>query len=282
MRSSIRQLLALLTTIVMMFIALPAALACESGEDASVIFAIDTIGPESTEDVTVTYTITPYAVDVDLDDENGCEDEDDESCLEDPEDPEPVSGTLSVGVGSDEVFELPAGDGDFEFELSGYETLVLSRNVCGETTVRATLLSNTPATFSAYVGRWEGEVVAEGALVVLKGRDERMGESFEAEVDSDGQVQIDDVPAGFYELDVRLQLDGSYEHIELGFIDLLNDAHLSIRLRSSKDLPNSRITCATMAQGGSPSADWSVIALFLLVLGQLSILRGRTLRRRDE
>lgn len=304
MRSSTLQLFALLTTVAVMFMALPAALACESDLDARVTFAIDTVGPEPAGDVNVGYTIVPYAADSGEGDD--CEEPVDGGCPEDPEDPgdpgdpgdptdpgdpgdpgdptdpEPVTGILSVGVGSDEVFELPAGDADFEFELSGYETLVLSRNICGDTTVRATLLSNTPATFSAYIGRWEGDVAAEGALVTLKGRDERMGERFEAEVDAAGQVEIDGVPAGFYELEVLLQLEESYEHIELGFVDLLHDAHLSIRLRSSDDLPNTKITCAAMSQRGNPTANWSVLALFLFVLAQLGVVRGRAVRRRYE
>lgn len=294
MRSSTLQLLALLTTVVVMFIALPAAMACESELDARVTFAIDTVGPEPTGDVNVTYTIVPYVTEPTEEGANGgetCEDPDDTSCQEDPENtenaeepaaPEPVSGTLNVGIGSDDVFELPAGDGDFEFELSGYETLVLSRNVCGDTTVRATLLSNTPVSFSAYIGRWEGDAAAEGAHVTLSGRDERMGERFEAEVNAAGRVEIDDVPAGFYELEVMLQLDGSYEHIELGFVDLLDDAHVSIRLRSSEDLPNTKITCAAMSQGSNPTANWSVAALLLLVLTQLGFVRGRAVRRRYE
>lgn len=262
MRSSNFQLLATLTTLVMILLASSAALACESGEDADVTFAIHAVGSDGAlDDVQVTYTIVPYSDDA----------EDPGS----PEAPTPVTGTLEVGVDSDAVFELPAGSADIEFALAGYETLVLHRSLCGETTVRANLLSDTPVTFSAYVGRWQGDVPAEGTRVTLTGRDERMAEHFEADVDADGHVHIEDIPAGFYKIDMWLPLGHSHEHLELDFTNLLDDAHVSVRLRSSANRPNSEITCAAMGDTNTASTNVGVVALLLLVCGHVMRRRRR-------
>jgi|GEM_PF-4914856 len=312
MRSSVVHLFAIFSVCSLVMTFSHDANACDVSEDAAVSFAIRTVGADTpTDDVTVHYHIVPYASSGDdgaLDpcdedptdpacdegtDPDPCDEDptdpacdegtDPDPCDEDPTDPacdeniEPVTGSLTVKLDDAETFALPAGEGDFEFELPGYETTVIHRSICGETTIRVTLMSDVSASFSAHVRRWDGKTLAEGTQIILRGQNERLGETFEGAVDAEGQVQIDDVPAGVYALEAWLPLGNAHELLELEGIDIFQDAHLSIRLRSSADRPSYRITCASIGEGvwGQSGGAWM---LWMMVMGALVALRTR----RDE
>lgn len=312
MRSSVLHLAAIFSLCLLSVAASSEAEACEAGAEAHVTFAIRTIGAEApTDDVTVNYHVLPYVASTDGGTTDPCDDDpsdpacdfggttdpcdddpsdpacdsggatdpcdDDPSdplCAEVPEEPTPVSGSLQVSWDGTEIFELPAGEGDFEFVLPGYETTVVHRSICGETSVRVTLMSDAASTFSAYVSRWDGQSPAEGAQLTLRGQNERIGEKFEAAVDADGQIQMEGIPAGMYALEAWLPLGNSHEILELEGIEILQDVHLSIRLRSSVDRPSYRVTCASV-DGFTTAWGANTLWLWMMVFGALVVLRTR-------
>lgn len=294
MRSSVLHLVAIFSLCLLSVAASSEAEACEAGAEAQVTFAIRTIGAEApTDDVTVNYHILPYVASTDGGATDPCDDDpndpacdsggatdpcdddpNDPACVDVPEEPTPVSGSLSVSWDDTENFELPAGEGDFEFVLPGYETTVVHRSICGETSVRVTLMSDAASTFSAYVSRWDGQSPAEGAQLTLRGQNERIGEKFEAAVDADGQIQMEGIPAGMYALEAWLPLGNSHEILELEGIEILQDVHLSIRLRSSVDRPSYRVTCASV-NGFTTAWGANTLWLWMMILGALVVLRTR-------
>lgn len=240
-----------------------AAFACAEGEDATVTWNLSALGQQPVQgDATVSYTIisTPAPIACDPEDEDEGEPCDDTV-------PAPVEHTGTLEVPLNEAFEsvLPAGSAEFVVEVPDFEPALLDRILCGDLTIRATLLPEAPSSLTVRVATWDDIASPENAKLTLVGLDERAGERYEARADADGTIIVEDIAPGFYELQIRHPLGTSNERIDLAFVDLLSDAQISVRLRSSSDRAVATVTCAT-ALGGSSSAAllFSVLGLFLV------------------
>lgn len=241
-----------------------AASACADGEDATVMWNLSALGRQPVQgDATVGYTIltTPAPT--------PCAPEDEPCEPAPPAEPVEVTGTLSVPLYESFKAVLPAGEAEFVVEFPDFEPVLLDRTLCGTVNLRATLLPAAPATLTVHVATWDDIASPEHAKLTLMGFDERAGETYEAKANAAGEILVEDIAPGFYQLKIRHPLGTSNERIDLAFVDLLGDAHIRVRLRSSIDRPEATVSCAAV-QGGSSSA-----ALILSVLGLFWVSRRR-------
>lgn len=240
------------------------ALACAFGADAEVTWNVSAlsrnaeVGP-----ATVSYTVTNQPPPPEV--------------CEPAEDPCPlppavvVEDTLEIPLDGPLTATLPAGDAELIIEFGDYEPLVLDRQLCGATSIRAALMPTAPVTLSLTARTWADIASPEGTVIRLDGLDDREGESHEGTLDADGALTISDIAPGFYRLDAWQPLGTSHERVQLDFVDLLGDSSVSMRLRSSIDLPGTSANCASMG-GASGMAGMTAALLLLRVL---------TRRRRD-
>lgn len=216
----------------------------------------------------------PCDPDVDVDCDVPCDPEVDVDC-DVPCDPDvdvdcdvpaegPVVGSLVVPFAAATVMTLPSGVAELTISAPGFEDRVLTRSVCGPSRVRATLMPDRLVTLSLRViALQEGGSVA-GTTVTLEGIDERAGERHEAVLAADGTVSVSDIQAGFYAVSLRQTAGGVSQYVHLPMVDLLDDGKLSVRLRASDDLPDTKITCS-MATGGAGS--WAALLAGLALIG---------------
>lgn len=232
------------------------AFACAPDEDAVVTWNLSALSrsPEAGP-ATVSYAITqqlpPPPVCI----------PDEEPCT--PPAPIVVEGTIDVPFDGPHTAPLPAGDAELVVELDGYEPVLIDRLLCGAVSIRAALLPTTPVTLTLTARTWADIASPEGTVVRLDGVDDREGEHYEGTLDADGTLTLSDITPGFYRLDAWQPLGNSHERVTLDFVDLLGDSSVSLRLRSSVDLPGTSTNCAAM---GGASSLWGMAAAFFLLL----------------
>lgn len=175
----------------------------------------------------------------------------------------PVITELTLGERT--LVEGPSGAVSLTFERGGSETRVLERDTCRDASVSLTLVPDTLSVLDGRVLLNTGDDAAAsaGAQVTLRGERERAGIVFTDEVGSDGRYRIEDVPAGVYRLSVSYEDSESTQSFDRSGVELLSDGTVTIRLRSSADLPEVEEGCATSSGAVSPFALLVMLGLML-------------------
>lgn len=175
-----------------------------------------------------------------------------------------------VSLGERTSVEGPSGAVSLTFERTGSETRVLERDTCRDASVSLTLVPDSLSTLDGrvFLNIGDDPAASAGAEVILRGEGQRAGIVFTEEVGEDGRYRIEEMPAGVYRLRVDYEDSESTQRFDRSGIDLLSDGTVTVRLRSSADLPEVEEGCATSSMPGSPFG--------LLVMLGLLLTRIRT------